>query len=91
MTELAKHIGPSRDVPAGDIGVGTREIGFLFGQYKRLSSNFEGAITGKDVGWGGSEIRPEATGYGCAYFAENVLTKLLVSLPHPLSVYANEA
>ncbi|CDJ42560.1 NADP-specific glutamate dehydrogenase, putative [Eimeria tenella] len=77
MTELAKHIGPSRDVPAGDIGVGTREIGFLFGQYKRLSSNFEGALTGKDVGWGGSEIRPEATGYGCAYFAENVLTKLL--------------
>ena len=78
MTELAKHIGPSRDVPAGDIGVGTREIGFLFGQYKRLCSNFEGALTGKDIGWGGSEIRPEATGYECAYFAENVLDQLLV-------------
>ncbi|CDI84758.1 NADP-specific glutamate dehydrogenase, putative [Eimeria praecox] len=77
MTELAKHIGPSRDVPAGDIGVGTREIGFLFGQYKRLCANFEGALTGKDIGWGGSEIRPEATGYGCAYFAENVLNELL--------------
>lgn len=77
MTELVRHIGPSRDVPAGDIGVGTREIGFLFGQYKRLSANFEGAITGKDIGWGGSEIRPEATGYGCAYFAENVLKNLL--------------
>ncbi|XP_022592842.2 NADP-specific glutamate dehydrogenase [Cyclospora cayetanensis] len=77
MTELARHIGPSRDVPAGDIGVGTREIGFLFGQYKRLSSNFEGAITGKAIGWGGSEIRPEATGYGCAYFADNVLRRLL--------------
>lgn len=77
MTELARHIGPSRDVPAGDIGVGIREIGFMFGQYKRLSTNFEGAITGKDIGWGGSEIRPEATGYGCAYFAQNVLKNLL--------------
>ncbi|KAL8270966.1 hypothetical protein Esti_005121 [Eimeria stiedai] len=77
MTELSRHIGPARDVPAGDIGVGTREIGFLFGQYKRLSMNFEGAITGKDIGWGGSHIRPEATGYGCAYFAENVLKRLM--------------
>lgn len=79
MTELAKHIGPARDVPAGDIGVGSREIGFLFGQYKRLTMNFEGAITGKDVGWGGSEIRPEATGYGCTYFADSVLKNMLVS------------
>ncbi|KAL8440340.1 hypothetical protein Efla_000228 [Eimeria flavescens] len=77
MTELSRHIGPSRDVPAGDIGVGAREIGFLFGQYKRLSMNFEGALTGKDIGWGGSHIRPEATGYGCAYFANNVLKRLL--------------
>lgn len=78
MTELYRHIGPSRDVPAGDIGVGTREIGFMFGQYKRLSMNFEGALTGKALGWGGSEIRPEATGYGCAYFAESVCHKFMV-------------
>lgn len=73
MTELAKHIGPNRDVPAGDIGVGSREIGFLFGQYKRLSDSFEGVITGKAHEWGGSLIRPEATGYGCVYFAEEML------------------
>ena len=65
MTELARHIGPDTDVPAGDIGVGGREIGFLFGQYKRLRNEFSGVLTGKGLNWGGSLIRPEATGYGC--------------------------
>ena len=65
MTELARHIGPNTDVPAGDIGVGGREIGFLFGQYKRLRNEFTGVLTGKGVNWGGSLSRPEATGYGC--------------------------
>lgn len=78
MTELWRHIGPAQDVPAGDIGVGNREIGFLFGQYKRLSAKFEGAITGKDINWGGSQLRPEATGYGCAYFANRVLQSYMV-------------
>merc|ERR1712168_284396 len=67
MTELAKHIGPDCDVPAGDIGVGGREIGFLFGTYKRLTNRHQGVLTGKGYGWGGSLIRPEATGYGCVY------------------------
>ncbi|HEX3010326.1 MAG TPA: NADP-specific glutamate dehydrogenase [Bacteroidales bacterium] len=73
MTELYRHIGPNTDVPAGDIGVGGREIGFLFGQYKRLKNEFTGVLTGKGLGWGGSLIRPEATGYGCVYFAEEML------------------
>jgi glutamate dehydrogenase (NADP+) len=73
MTELARHIGPDTDVPAGDIGVGGREIGFLFGQYKRLRNEFTGVLTGKALGWGGSLIRPEATGYGAVYFAQNML------------------
>jgi glutamate dehydrogenase (NADP+) len=73
MTELARHIGPDTDVPAGDIGVGGREIGFLFGQYKRLRNEFTGVLTGKGLGWGGSLIRPEATGYGCVYFAAEML------------------
>ena len=73
MTELFRHIGASTDVPAGDIGVGGREIGFLFGQYKRLANRFEGVLTGKGLGWGGSLIRPEATGYGQVYFAEEML------------------
>jgi glutamate dehydrogenase/leucine dehydrogenase len=73
MTELYRHIGPDTDVPAGDIGVGGREIGFLFGQYKRLKNEFTGVLTGKGLGWGGSLIRPEATGYGCVYFAEQML------------------
>jgi glutamate dehydrogenase (NADP+) len=73
MTELYRHIGPDTDVPAGDIGVGGREIGFLFGQYKRLCNEFSGVLTGKGLGWGGSFIRPEATGYGCVYFAEEML------------------
>ena len=66
MTELWRHIGPNTDVPAGDIGVGGRELGYLYGQYKRLANSFEGVLTGKGVGWGGSLIRPEATGYGVA-------------------------
>ncbi len=73
MTELNRHIGPDTDVPAGDIGVGGREIGFLFGQYKRLRNEFTGVLTGKGLGWGGSLIRPEATGYGCVYFAQEML------------------
>jgi len=73
MSELYRHIGPDTDVPAGDIGVGGREIGFLFGQYKRLANRFEGVLTGKGTGWGGSLMRPEATGYGAVYFAEEML------------------
>jgi glutamate dehydrogenase/leucine dehydrogenase len=73
MTELFRHIGPNTDVPAGDIGVGGREIGFLFGQYKRLRNEFTGVLTGKGIEWGGSLIRPEATGYGSVYFAEEML------------------
>jgi glutamate dehydrogenase (NADP+) len=73
MTELSRHIGPDTDVPAGDIGVGGREIGFMFGQYKRLRNEFSGVLTGKGLAWGGSLIRPEATGYGCVYFAEEML------------------
>jgi glutamate dehydrogenase (NADP+) len=73
MTELCRHIGPDTDVPAGDIGVGGREIGFMFGQYKRLRNEFSGMLTGKALNWGGSLIRPEATGYGCVYFAEEML------------------
>ena len=73
MTELFRHIGPDTDVPAGDIGVGGREIGFLFGQYKRLANEFTGVLTGKGITWGGSLIRPEATGYGCVYFAAEMM------------------
>ncbi len=73
MTELSKHIGPNTDVPAGDIGVGGREIGYLFGQYKRIRNEFTGVLTGKAIEWGGSLIRPEATGYGTVYFAEEML------------------
>ncbi|SIN87712.1 NADP-specific glutamate dehydrogenase [Halodesulfovibrio marinisediminis] len=73
MTELSRHIGPNTDVPAGDIGVGAREIGFLFGQYKRLRNEFTGVLTGKGLDWGGSLIRPEATGYGAVYFAAEML------------------
>jgi glutamate dehydrogenase (NADP+) len=73
MTELSKHIGADTDVPAGDIGVGGREVGFMFGQYKRLRNEFTGVLTGKGISFGGSLIRPEATGYGCVYFAESML------------------
>jgi len=73
MSELFRHIGPDTDVPAGDIGVGGREIGYMFGQYKRLRNEFTGVLTGKGLGWGGSLIRPEATGYGCVYFVEEML------------------
>jgi len=73
MTELARHIGPDTDIPAGDIGVGGREIGYLFGQYKRLKNEFTGVLTGKGLNWGGSLIRPEATGYGAVYFAAEML------------------
>ena len=73
MTELCKHIGPNTDVPAGDIGVGGREIGYMFGQYKRIRNEFTGVLTGKGLNWGGSLIRPEATGYGCVYFVNEML------------------
>jgi glutamate dehydrogenase (NADP+) len=73
MTELQRHIGPDTDVPAGDIGVGGREIGFMYGQYKRLRNEFTGVLTGKSLNWGGSLIRPEATGYGCVYFVQEML------------------
>ncbi|MGD8500303.1 MAG: NADP-specific glutamate dehydrogenase [Phycisphaerales bacterium] len=73
MTELCRHTGADTDVPAGDIGVGGREIGFMFGQYKRIRNEFTGVLTGKALNWGGSLIRPEATGYGCVYFAEEML------------------
>lgn len=73
MTELCKYIGPNTDIPAGDIGVGIREIGFMFGQYKKIRNEFTGVLTGKGLNWGGSLIRPEATGYGCVYFAEEML------------------
>ncbi|MDE3743123.1 NADP-specific glutamate dehydrogenase [Maribacter polysaccharolyticus] len=73
MTELCRHIGPNTDVPAGDIGVGAREIGYLFGMYKKIRNEFTGVLTGKGLSWGGSRIRPEATGYGTVYFAQNML------------------
>ena len=73
MSELFRHIGPNTDIPAGDIGVGSREIGFLFGMYKKLRNEFTGVLTGKGMTWGGSLIRPEATGYGCVYFAQSML------------------
>jgi glutamate dehydrogenase (NADP+) len=73
MTELYRYIGPNTDVPAGDIGVGGREIGYMFGQYKKLKKEFTGVLTGKGLSWGGSLIRPEATGYGTVYFAQNML------------------
>ena len=76
MSELYRHIGPNLDVPAGDIGVGGREIGYLFGQYKRLSNEFTSVLTGKGISYGGSLIRPEATGYGCVYFAEEMLKRI---------------
>ena len=73
MLELARHIGPNTDIPAGDIGVGSREIGFLFGMYKKIRNEFTGVLTGKNLNWGGSLIRPEATGYGATYFTEEML------------------
>ncbi|MGI5173246.1 NADP-specific glutamate dehydrogenase [Treponema sp. OMZ 840] len=80
MSELQRHIGPDTDVPAGDIGVGAREVGYMFGQYKRLNNEFTGVLTGKGRSFGGSLIRPEATGYGLIYFAENMLAKKNKSL-----------
>lgn len=73
MSELTRHVGPNTDVPAGDIGVGGREVGYMFGQYKKLANEFTGVFTGKGFNWGGSLMRPEATGYGCVYFAEEML------------------
>ncbi|MCB0480005.1 MAG: NADP-specific glutamate dehydrogenase [Flavobacteriales bacterium] len=87
MTELCKHIGPNTDVPAGDIGVGGREIGYMFGQYKRIRNEFTGVLTGKGLAYGGSLIRPEATGYGAVYFTENMLgTKGLSVFNHTVVI-----
>src|SRR5436190_5657571 len=86
MTELQRHIGPNTDVPAGDIGVGGREIGFLFGQYKRIRNEFTGVLTGKGIDWGGSLIRPEATGYGAVYFAQEMLSTRDESLEGKVSL-----
>jgi len=80
MSELYRHIGETNDIPAGDIGVGAREIGYLFGEYKKLTGNFEGVLTGKKINWGGSNARKEATGYGSVYFADNILNKYEKSL-----------
>lgn len=80
MSELFRHIGPNNDVPAGDIGVGGREVGYLFGQYKRLKNEFSGVLTGKGVSWGGSLIRPEATGYGVVYFTSQMLSHINESI-----------
>jgi glutamate dehydrogenase (NADP+) len=82
MTELQRHIGPFTDIPAGDIGVGSREIGFLFGQYKKIRNEFSGVLTGKGLEWGGSLIRPEATGYGAVYFAAEMLATRGEHLDH---------
>ena len=87
MSELFRHIGPNTDVPAGDIGVGGREIGFLFGQYKRLRNEFSGVLTGKGREWGGSLARPEATGFGAVYFAENMLKTKGVDLKEKLLLF----
>jgi len=86
MTELNRHIGPNTDVPAGDIGVGGREIGFLFGQYKRIKNEFTGVLTGKGLEWGGSLIRPEATGYGAVYFAQEMLKEQGDSLEGKIAI-----
>jgi glutamate dehydrogenase (NADP+) len=80
MTELSRHIGPHTDIPAGDIGVGSREIGYLYGQYRRIRNEFTGVLTGKGRAWGGSRMRPEATGYGAVYFAEEMLKTRIDSL-----------
>jgi len=81
MTELSKHIGKDTDVPAGDIGTGAREIGYMFGAYKKLRNEWVGVLTGKGLNWGGSYIRPEATGYGVIYYVEHVSSQLLISTP----------
>nr|WP_321415675.1 NADP-specific glutamate dehydrogenase [uncultured Allomuricauda sp.] len=99
MTELCRHIGPNTDIPAGDIGVGAREIGFLFGMYKKIRNEFTGVLTGKGLSWGGSLIRPEATGYGTVYFADSMLKtknetfegkKVLISGSGNVAQYAAE-
>jgi glutamate dehydrogenase (NADP+) len=86
MLELFRHVGPNTDVPAGDIGVGAREIGYLFGMYKKLRNEFTGVLTGKNLNWGGSLIRPEATGYGCVYFAAEILTANNMTLKNTTSL-----
>ena len=89
MTELSRYIGPDVDVPAGDIGVGGREIGYLFGQYKRMTGSHDGCLTGKGWGWGGSLIRPEATGYGLVYALKCCLDEQGKSMQGKCSYYTN--
>ena len=99
MTELQRHIGPDTDVPAGDIGVGAREIGYLFGQYKRIRNEFNGVLTGKGLSYGGSLARTEATGYGLCYFADEMLKdagksfqgrSVVISGSGNVAIYANQ-
>jgi len=99
MTELFRHIGENTDVPAGDIGVGMREIGYLFGQYKRIKNSFTGVLTGKGLNWGGSLLRPEATGYGAMYFVDEMLknsnksfkgARVIISGSGNVAIYANK-
>ena len=89
MTELYRHIGPDEDVPAGDIGVGAREIGFLYGQYKKLTHQFQGVLTGKGIEWGGSKIRPEATGFGALYFVNQMMQTVSTSRARQLLFQAS--
>ena len=88
MTELYRHIGPDTDVPAGDIGVGGREIGYMFGQYKRITNRWEGVLTGKGMEYGGSQMRPEATGYGAVYFMEKDRKSTRLNSSHDQISYA---
>ena len=99
MTELQRHIGPDTDVPAGDIGVGAREIGYMFGQYKRIRNEFNGVLTGKGLSYGGSLARTEATGYGLCYFADEMLKaagksfqgqSVVISGSGNVAIYANQ-
>ena len=99
MTELCRHIGPDTDVPAGDIGTGAREIGYMYGQYKKIKNAYEGVLTGKGLTWGGSLVRTEATGYGLVYFAQEMLKDLgtsfdgktvVVSGSGNVAIYATE-
>jgi hypothetical protein len=91
MRELFRHVGPHTDIPGGDIGVGAREVGYLFGAYKKLTNEFSGALTGKGLRWGGSLFRPEAAGYGCVYFAAEMLATRNMSLEDQVCLVSGQA